>query len=164
MLEFTKDAADRMHRCESVHPEVLGRVVEFFRVFMEGCLLIKEEDFLLPVLERRGLSRHDEPIALMLIDHACGRQLIREMEEALAAYEDASRETGMKQPALASDFVDLMRAHLDEEEAVLFMMADSFLQPNEQADPPQDTNATSVPAGNKPERIRMERRLARKAW
>ncbi|MGH9431872.1 MAG: hemerythrin domain-containing protein [Terriglobia bacterium] len=134
MLEFTEDAADRMRRGESVQTEVLARVVEFFRIFREGCLLTKEEDFLFPTLERKGLSRQGGPIALMLIDHATGRRLMREMAEASAAYEDGSREAGKRWAGVASDFVDLMRVHLNEEEEVLFMMADTFLLPAEQAE------------------------------
>ncbi|MGH9444558.1 MAG: hemerythrin domain-containing protein [Terriglobia bacterium] len=134
MLEFTETVTDRMSRGENVHPELLGRVLEFFRVFMEGRLLTKEEDFLLPALERRGLSRHGGPIALMLIDHKRGRRLVRQMAEASAAYEDGSREAGKRWGGVASDFVDLMRDHLNEEEAVLFMTADSFLLPAEQAE------------------------------
>lgn len=110
MLEFTKNAADRMRRGESVQPEVLARIVEFFRVFVEGCLITKEEDFLVPALERRGLSRHGGPIASMLIDHASGRRLMKEMAKASAAYEDGSREAGMKWTGVASDFADLMCA------------------------------------------------------
>ncbi len=134
MLEFTETVTDRMSRGENVHPELLGRVLEFFRVFMEGRLLTKEEGFLLPALERGGLSRYGGPIALILIDHERGRRLMREMAEASAAYEDGSREAGKKWAGVASDFVDFMRGHLNEEEAVLFMTADSFLLPAEQAE------------------------------
>lgn len=70
----------------------------------------------------------------MLIDHERGRRLVKQMAEASIAYENGSREAGKRWAGVASEFVDLMRAHLDEEEAVLFIMADSFLQPAEQAE------------------------------
>lgn len=134
MLLSAKEAAERVHRGEHVPHKALARAVEFFQEFMEGCLLTKEEDFLVAALERKGLSRHSKPISLTLIRHERGRQLIREMAEASAACEGGSKEAPMKWADLVSDFAALMLDHLKEEDANLFMMADSFLQPNEQAD------------------------------
>lgn len=134
MLESAKEAAEWVHRGERVQHTTVARVVEFFREYLEGCLLTKEEDFLVTALERKGLSRHSKPISLSLIRHERGRQLIREMAEASAACESGSKDAVMKWADVVSDFADLMLEHLKEEDANLFMMADSLLQPNEQAD------------------------------
>jgi hemerythrin-like domain-containing protein len=134
MLDFAQDLADRMRRGEDVKPEALGRVAEFLRICLEGCLLTKEEDFLLPALARKGLARQGGPIALMLIDHERGRRLVHEMAKAAADYEAGNTGRGNRWAVVALDFVDLMRAHLREEESTLFTMADIFLRASEQAE------------------------------
>jgi|SRR5579875_1518419 len=134
MLDFAEDLATRMRRHEDVQPQTLGRAVEFFRVCMEGCLLAKEEDLLFPRLETKGLFRRGGVIASMLIDHERGRRLVSEMAKAAAEYEAGNSGAGDLWAAAALDFVDLMRTHLREEEASLFVMAESFLQAAEQAE------------------------------
>lgn len=134
MLDFAEDLANRMRRGENVQPETLGRAVEFFRVCLEGCLLAKEEDLLFTRLQSKGLFRRGGVIASMLIDHERGRRLVSEMGKAAADYEAGNRGAGDRWATAALDFVDLMRAHLREEEASLFVMAESFLQPAEQSE------------------------------
>lgn len=134
MLDFTQELADRIRRGERVQPPVLGRAGEFFRVCLEGCLLAKEEHLLFTKLQSKGFSRQTGLIASMLADHERGRRLVREMKKAAADYEAASGAAGGRWAAAALDFVDLMRAHLKEEETSLFMMADIFMQPSEQAE------------------------------
>lgn len=133
MLDFTQELADRMRRGERVQPPVLGRAGEFFRVCLEGCLLAKEENLLFTKLQTKGFSRQTGLIASMLVDHERGRRLVREMKKTAADYEAGSGAAGGRWAAAALDFVDLMRAHLKEEETSLFMMADIFMQPSEQA-------------------------------
>lgn len=134
MLDFTQELADRMRRGERVQPPVLGRAGEFFRVCLEGCLLTKEENLLFTKLQTKGFSRQTGLIASMLVDHERGRRLVREMKKAAADYEAGSGAAGGRWAAAALDFVDLMRAHLKEEETSLFVMADTLMQPSEQAE------------------------------
>ena len=53
MLDFTKIVAGQIRRGEGVQSEGLGSN-RVFRVFMDDCLLTKEENVLFPALEERA--------------------------------------------------------------------------------------------------------------
>lgn len=133
-LSFTESVAAQIRRGEVVQAEVLGQAVECFRVFMDGCLLAKEENFLFQMLERKGMSRRSGPLGLMLTQHATGRKLLKQMAGTAAEGEAGISGARNRWATAALDFVNLMRDHIKEEEEFLFMMADNFLQPGENSE------------------------------
>jgi len=54
----------------------LRDLITFCRVFIDRCHHGKEELCLFPCLEKRGMSRDDGPIAVMLQEHVWGRGLV----------------------------------------------------------------------------------------
>ncbi|MDE3179845.1 MAG: hemerythrin domain-containing protein, partial [Acidobacteriota bacterium] len=83
-LNFTESVAAQIRRGEVVQGEVLGQAVECFRVFMDGCLFAKEENFLFHMLEGKGMSRRSGPLGLMLTQHAKVRKLLKQMAQTAA--------------------------------------------------------------------------------
>jgi len=133
MLGFANDLADRLDRGQRVSPAVLDKVLEFFRVFVDQCHHSKEEDLLFPLLEAKGLPRAGGPLGVMLSEHQEGRKWMQEMTEAAEDYRLIVEGSGCRWASAARAYAELLQAHLDKENNVLFAMADRILTPAEQA-------------------------------
>ena len=133
MLGFTDDLADQLDRGQHVSPDVLDKVLEFFRVFVDQCHHSKEEDLLFPLLEAKGVPRAAGPLGVMLNEHQEGRKWIREMAEAVEDYRLIVEGSGCRWASAARAYAELLHAHVDKENNVLFVMAERILTPNEQA-------------------------------
>jgi len=132
MLDVTEEVARRLNACEQSTPETLASVLEFFRLFADQCHHGKEEDLLFPRLEKKGMPRHGGPIGVMLAEHEQGRALIRQMAEATEAYPRQPEKAGPAWAQAARGYASLLRAHIDKENNILFVMAERMLTPGEQ--------------------------------
>ena len=88
--------------------------VDFARRFADGCHHAKEEQALFPLLEQRGIPRQGGPIGMMLLEHQEGRDLVLNMERALAARDLPAF------VASAGAWAGLLRVHIAKERNVLF--------------------------------------------
>ena len=132
MLDAMEEAARRLEAGTTVNVETLEGLLEFLRLFADKCHHGKEEDLLFPLLESRGLPRHGGPTGVMLHEHEQGRALIRQMVAGVEALKtgDASGAARWSQAGLG--YVELLRAHIQKENNVLFVMAENMLTPEEQ--------------------------------
>lgn len=133
MLSAAEQVADRLNRGEKARPETLDDLLEFFRLFADRCHHGKEEDLLFPLLEAKGIPREGGPIGVMLSEHEQGRSLIRQMAEAGEAFRSGTEGAGKRWAEAARGYVALLRAHIDKENNVLFLIAEQALAPGEQA-------------------------------
>jgi hemerythrin-like domain-containing protein len=133
MITATEEVARRLDRGETVRPEILRNLLEFFRLFADRCHHGKEEDLLFPLLEAKGLPREGGPIGVMLHEHDEGRAFIRQMAEAADAYPSAPQSAGPRWAEPARQYATLLRAHIDKENHVLFRLAEQILSGAEQA-------------------------------
>jgi len=132
MLDAAEQVAGQLERGESVSVATLDSLIEFFRLFADRCHHGKEEDLLFPLLEQKGIPREGGPIGVMLHEHVQGRALIKQMVEAAAAYAKGVQGEGLRWAQAARGYADLLRAHIDKENNILFMMAERILTPSEQ--------------------------------
>jgi hemerythrin-like domain-containing protein len=112
--------------------EVIRKIVDFSRNFTDRCHHAKEENHLFSALEKRGLSRDEGPIAVMLWEHAQGREKIKIIVETLAY---AEKGNGIALGVLRENqdaYAQLLRAHISKENNVLFPLADKLLTPEDQ--------------------------------
>jgi hemerythrin-like domain-containing protein len=130
-LAVLEKAASRLADSKPVAPETLLKLVYFFQKFADRCHHGKEEAMLFPALETAGLPREGGPTGVMIYEHEEGRGCVRAIAGAATRL--------AKEPAAAQEiveaartFVSLLRAHIDKENDVLFVMADSILQPEDQ--------------------------------
>lgn len=134
VLGVMKKAAVRLEAGEDVDPSILEDCVDFLSGFVDRCHHAKEEDVLFPLLESKGMPRHEGPIGVMLHDHTEGRAAIAAMREALQSWEAGSDEA---RPALAQSltaYVLLLEAHIAREDQRLFRMADGLLSDEDDAE------------------------------
>jgi len=134
MLDVTEEVARRLNAGEQFTPETLASLLQFFRLFADKCHHGKEEDLLFPQLEKKGMPRTGGPLGVMLAEHEQGRALIRQMAEATEAYPNQPQKAGPAWAQAARGYVGLLRAHIDKENNVLFVMAERMLTPGEQTE------------------------------
>jgi len=100
----------------------IRQLLDFLKGFADQCHHGKEEGFLFPAMVKAGVPDKGGPIGVMLAEHTQGRQLIREMEAALA--------NGLDSPQLCrlnGRFATLYRNHIRKENGLLFPTADNLL-------------------------------------
>ena len=88
--------------------------VAWLRAFADRNHHAKEERSLFPAMVKAGVPSEGGPIAVMLDEHAQGRALIAAIADRV----------GPGRVAAARDYVDLLRAHIDKENDVLFPLDD----------------------------------------
>jgi len=108
-------------------PDHLSELLDFFKGFVDRCHHGKEEDVLFPELERRGVKRDGGPIGVLLAEHEIGRGHVRSMAERLQALRggDAGAAAGIGEHARA--YREMLEAHIQKENNVLFPMADRLV-------------------------------------
>ena len=100
----------------------LQSLVDFFSEFADTCHHGKEEQLLFPLLTHTGDAQARQAIERLLPEHAQGRHWLARMRRALQApfkpeaFHDAARA-----------YAALLLAHIEQENTVLFPMAERLL-------------------------------------
>lgn len=131
-MSFAEGLSIKIEGGEQAPPEVLAKVMNFLRLFVDRCHHSKEEDILFPALGGKGVPISGGPLGVMLMEHDQARALIQEMSEAAEAYKTDTETAGKQWARAAWDYSGLMQEHFGKEEDVLFRMADNILSPEEQ--------------------------------
>ena len=134
MLDVADEVSRRVERGVPVAPEAFSGLVEFFRLFADKCHHGKEEDLLFPALEGKGLPREGGPVGVMLIEHDQGRAYMKEMAAVAEAIVKGNADAVRRWVAAARGYSDLLRAHIQKENNILFVMAERILSDDEQAE------------------------------
>jgi len=126
MLNILEQVCRQLGADGNLNKEHFDGILEFLKVFVDKCHHGKEEDLLFPALISAGVPK-DGPIAVMLQEHEMGRNYIKAMSDVYAAHVggDKSASKTIRQNAL--DYIMLLRNHIEKENNVLFVMADSLL-------------------------------------
>jgi hemerythrin-like domain-containing protein len=109
--------------CDTRHARAFLR---FFRDFGDMRHQEKEERLLFPWLEAEGLPGHAGPLAVLKSEHEHARDLRLVLSLAADGWVESPRDFDGRQRfrSLALRFVELMTAHIEKEEQVLFPLAD----------------------------------------
>jgi hemerythrin-like domain-containing protein len=130
------DAADREARSiratGKADAATLDKIMDFCRVFIDRCHHGKEEEYLFPRLEEKGVVREQGPLGVLLHEHEAGRARVKAMAAALPQAGAGVREAVAAVLANLEAYSVLLRAHIDKENNVLFPMADRLFTPAEQ--------------------------------
>lgn len=113
--------------------EELAEFVDFFRDYADACHHAREEKLLFPALTKAGLPSQGGPIGCMLEEHDEGRLLLAEMTAALALLKGRVGTAAERLQQAALRYTELLRAHIDKENRVLFVIATELLGPRERA-------------------------------
>ncbi len=124
MLRRLESKLDVWKSTNRVDRGSLREFLDFARTFIDRCHHGKEERCLFPCLERRGIPREGGPIGVMLYEHDLGRQLIRQIEDALKGLGQADNRH-LEVIELCESYISLLRQHIEKEDNVLFPMGEN---------------------------------------
>lgn len=132
VVKVARGEAEATKEADQVNAQRIGEFADFFRNFVDRCHHGKEEKHLFLKLEERGVPREGGPIGVMLQEHELGRAEVRAIAEALTLLEqgDGGAAEAIKQHLLA--YADLLEAHIQKENGILFPMGDRVLTPDDQ--------------------------------
>lgn len=132
VLDGAEREARNIQATGKVDTDKVRKIVDFFRTFVDKCHHSKEERRLFPRLEERGVPRGGGPIAVMLYEHAQGRNETAAIADALNKFSggDAGAAEALAEHLLA--YAKLLREHIDKENNILFAIADRVLTPEDQ--------------------------------
>lgn len=108
----------------------IERVLSFMETDL-GLHRRKEEEILFPALGRH-IGLEGGPIAVMLQEHAIEKGYLIDLRAAVEEAK-AGQETAERIREAARGILDLLRAHIEKEDKILFPMAEKTLSPEEQA-------------------------------
>jgi len=115
-----------------VQSKVLQDLATFLETFVEQCHQRKEEAYLFPILEKKGVPASGCPLAVLNNEHAKERALIKQFADAVEVH---VRSEGAVRTSLAATIralVELLPGHIWKEDYLLLPMADKLLSPEEQ--------------------------------
>ena len=124
-------AAEALENGHNVDPAILHDISTFLHTFSEECHHAKEEKFLFPLLEARGVPASGCPIAVLHNEHDKGRALLVQLDDATQTFLTCGAKDALliTLRALVTLYVD----HIWKEEYLLLPMADKVLSENDHA-------------------------------
>ena len=126
-LQILEDFEQRAAAGAPVDSADVNAFLGFLREFADRCHHGKEEGILFPALVSAGVAQEGGPVGVMLYEHDQGRHWIAEMAASLLGPRfDAARFA----PA-ARRYRELLQAHIQKENEVLFPMAERLLAPEQ---------------------------------
>jgi hemerythrin-like domain-containing protein len=132
MLVALSTLADRIYERLPAEKETLVNLVAFMQVFVEKCHQEKEENYLFPLLIKKGVPVAGCPLYALIHEHQVARKLTAYLGSLVAAY--------MKNPAamgliLATSIYELVMHysnHIWIANFLLFPIANEILNEKEQ--------------------------------
>lgn len=115
-----------------VDPEILRDLLQFVRIFCDQYHQAREESFLFPLLEERGIPATGCPIATLKSEHGKILHLVDELSESTAAYLADRRLEKLKLKEALHNLVSFFPGHIWKEDYLLFPMAEKVLSSSDQ--------------------------------
>jgi len=113
---------------QQVEIKDLEEMINFLKLFADKSHHGKEGDILFPAMEKAGIPKEKGPIGQMLLEHEQGREYIKQMGTSIKDGDLIKHEFIQG----ASNYINLLRAHIKKENMVLFPMGDKVLPADEQ--------------------------------
>lgn len=132
VLEAAEKDVEQIRIHGKINVGRIQKMVEFFREFADRCHHAKEEKLLFEKMKERGMTVEGGPLAVMLHEHDQGRAWVRGVAEALPGAESGDQEAKSIIAGNLDSFVNMLRAHIDKEDNVLYAMADKMLTDEDQ--------------------------------
>lgn len=132
VLDAVRHEAQTIADTGKLNVEKLDKILDFFRVFVDQCHHGKEEEYLFPTMEKRGIPADKGPIPVMLHEHMGGRNTVKAISEALDRARQGDAAATMAVSANLAILDDHLRSHIGKENEVLFPMADKVFTPEDQ--------------------------------
>lgn len=120
-LDVIEKMSQRVRNDKEIDLKDIEEIIDFLKIFADKCHHGKEEDFLFPALEEIGVQKQNGPIGIALEQHKRGRELISRMMESI----ESKKINKLAFVYAASDYVNLLRVHIEKEDTLLFPTGDA---------------------------------------
>jgi DUF438 domain-containing protein len=104
-------------------PGLVAKVLDFFVAYVDQTHNQKEERYLFPLIEERGVPRSGGPLAVMLAEHEGSRELLAQWRPLADAYIGGDRSSLGELKELFSQYAALLKGHFWKENDILYPMA-----------------------------------------
>lgn len=121
------------HLITSGKPDIgpLEKIVDLIRNFADGLHHAKEENLFFPYLGTKGFSSAQGPVAVMLNEHAAGRNFVKGIAEGISLYKSGDEKALGNIFRNMSGYAELLKNHIAKENNILFRMADNVMSEND---------------------------------
>jgi hemerythrin-like domain-containing protein len=105
----------------------LESLLDFYKVFVDKCHHVKEENMLFAAMQRSLDPSDGERIGALLKDHVMGRNLTLDLTKAVKEYKKGDKNAAGEIVKDARHYITLLIQHIDIEDNVLYPIADKRL-------------------------------------
>ncbi len=106
----------------------MERAIDFLLEFGDKIHNKKEENYLFPLMEKRGIPGESGPLGVMLLEHDMERTLLSQMLMQIGALKSASVDTRLEFRDKGLEYLKVRAEHIWKENDVLYPMARKVLQ------------------------------------
>ena len=131
MLNILEQICQQLEATGNLNREHFEGILAFLKIFVDKCHHGKEEELLFPALVAVGVPE-DGPIPVMLHEHQMGRNYVKAMSTAFSKYMASGVSSSKDILQNTHGYISLLREHIEKENSVLFVMADSLLSEQRQ--------------------------------
>lgn len=124
--------ADELDCGGKIEAAILQQFVEFFRVFVEGAHIRKEEAILFRALEKKGVPVNGCPLDLPRNEHLQGQALLADLSDSVSAYRAGEKGGASAVGRALRRLAAFYALHTSNEDHLLFPIANKFLSPDDQ--------------------------------
>lgn len=161
-LEELSGQALQFHRLDK---EAAEQILDLIRNFADKCHHGKEENHLFARLTAKGMPAEGGPVGQMLAEHKQGREFVAAMTENLESAAEGDNDALRRFVDAARGYVQLLRAHIQKEDVVLFPLAERILnemEKQELLDSFNHVEAREMGSGTHERYLALARALAEK--
>ena len=126
------DVMEQMTNYPSPEVAHLEEAVDLIKNYADGLHHAKEETLLFPLLAEKGFSTAQGPVAVMLHEHAVGREHVLGMSGSIQLFKEGDLSAVNLVYAHIHGYGELLRNHIYKENNMLFRMADHALSESDQ--------------------------------
>ena len=102
---------------------MVGALIEYFNDYVDSCHNKKEENYLFPLIEERGVPRQGGPLAVMLQEHEQAKALLAKLKPLGEAYANGESDDANELKSVFLQYTELLKNHFWKENDILYPMA-----------------------------------------
>jgi hemerythrin-like domain-containing protein len=125
------DVMEKMVLTSDTSISNIESVISLIKNYADGFHHAKEENLFFPIMVKKGFSREQGPISVMLHEHVLGRNYVKGMTEGIEAMKGGNKASIGIIYENMQGYIVLLRNHIAKENNVLFKMADNVLSEND---------------------------------
>lgn len=129
VLAIMAEMSNRLGGESPVEPGDVLKVVTYLDEFVLRGHLTKEERFLYPQIAQTGLPDDSGPLAVMVAEHQMAANFLGGLRDSLARYTPGDEDSKRLVGEYARNYALLLAQHMEEEEQLIYPMAEQRLKP-----------------------------------